>query len=693
MSNKEKFDFTKLPKDLQDLYNKIDDKHKDIVDRMLSLKEGEELNDNQRERPNYDDGSVDEMLVPTYPKAFDLYKRVMSGAGYIYTIEGGARGGKDVFAILIWTFYLMTTPHKTHLALGKSLEHALLTILHSSGFGLYYTIPHGVFVRNSDSGAQRGIYKFKDMYGVEKEVLFYGNDKMNDGEKYQGFTIGSTYVNEGMTQHLNGINQAIQRMFSSHNHLMLITQNPKGQAHPFYMEFEKERLFDEEEMQLAEYIRDRYTPQFKVMEKAKLEECEQDKKRFIKEYCEMLNVPSSKYLESNDYNKLLLKLRDIDFHYDKIISGWAVQHFHKEIDKDHRFYGWSMKKFSMYDKGGDNPNGIYNSYDYTYSHFTVDDNLALTEMQINEAKKVFKKGSALYLQKTLGIRKTAEKSVYKEFSYKNVMQDIDIHDFDSSTNTMRVIGIDPGFNHETGMLDVEIDFRTGTLFALQERKIDYKNQSATVGDIAMAFWDMVRSRKNREMPTVTIIDPSHVATINHFEQNEGVQVTPANNSSMQTRSKDKKYANLNQQKDVMGIDLLNYGFSLKKIYIHPNCVNLINQIESAEFDYNEDTGKVKIKKINDDVVDVLRYIMNTMIGGTQYWTNGGETNGEETEDVIKGILGNERTQGEEWNMDRALAEAQREINQSGQTIFTQDDDRSKQLQSDWFGWLYGKHWS
>ena len=72
MSNNEKFVFTKLPKDLQDLYNKIDDKHKDIVDRMLSLKEGEELNDNQRERPNYDAGSVDEMLVPTYPKAFDL---------------------------------------------------------------------------------------------------------------------------------------------------------------------------------------------------------------------------------------------------------------------------------------------------------------------------------------------------------------------------------------------------------------------------------------------------------------------------------------------------------------------------------------------------------------------------------------------------------------------------------------------
>ena len=56
---------------------------------------------------------------------------------------------------------------------------------------------------------------------------------------------------------------------------------------------------------------------------------------------------------------------------------YSDANFHKEIDKDHRFYGWSMKKFSMYDRGGDNPNGICNSYDYTYSHFTVDDNLEI----------------------------------------------------------------------------------------------------------------------------------------------------------------------------------------------------------------------------------------------------------------------------------------------------------------------------
>ena len=61
------------------------------------------------------------------------------------------------------------------------------------------------------------------------------------------------------------------------------------------------------------------------------------------------------------------------------------------------------------------------------------------------------------------------------------------------------LGIDPGFNHETGLLDCEIDFRTGTVFVLQERLIDYKNQDATIEDIEREFWQMVRARRTVNM--------------------------------------------------------------------------------------------------------------------------------------------------------------------------------------------------
>jgi hypothetical protein len=688
-----------LPKDLQNSYDSVDTEYKSIVDSILFASENDEFNPSVRPRPRYSNGSVDDMMFPIQPKAAEIAKKILNGSGYIYVVEGGARGGKDVFMILIWTIYLMTTPHKTHLVLGKSLEHALLNVLHSSGYGLFYTIPNGVFVRNSDSGAQRGIYKFTDMYGVEKEVLFYGNDKKNDNEKYQGFTIGSTYVNEGMTQHLDGINQAIQRMASSHNHLMIITQNPKGQAHPFYTDFEKSKTMLDEELELMEYIRDRHKYDYEDKKREILSTAEKDKKDFVSKYCKIKNVPSPKYLSQDDALQLRIGLRDIDFHYDKSVSGLTVQDFYTNLNKDHVLYDRSMKKVVDFDRGGKNPNNVLNAYNYSYYHFTVDDNLGLTEMQRNEYKKEFKKGSALYLQKTLGIRKTAEKAVYKEFSSKNVI-DIELDTFNNSSQTIRVIGIDPGFNHETGILDAEIDYRTGTVFIIQERLLDYKNQDATIEDIENVFWEVVRSRKNRQYDML-IVDPSHAATINHFI-NRGIHVTPANNSSLMTRKKNKKYGNENQQKSLLGIELLKYGFDIKKIMVNSLCVNLINQIESNEFEYNEVTGNLKIRKINDDVLDVLRYIVNTVLGGTQYWQNdtkGGEIDGE---NALLEILGDEGTQDKEWNLDRIFEQAQQELNKSTggnaifgygsefdneSTKFLSDDDRQDGL------WFLGKHWS
>jgi hypothetical protein len=664
-------------KDLKKIYEEtVKPEHKSIVDKLLSMEEGDEINDSIRPRPPYEVGSVDEMMFPIHEKAKELALQVLKGHGYIYVLEGGARGGKDVFALLVWTLYLMMTPHKTHLALGKSLEHALLTILHSSGFGLYYTIPNGVFVRNSDSGAQRGIYKFKDMYGVEKEILFYGNDKKNDGEKYQGFTIGSTYVNEGMTQHLDGINQAIQRMASSHNHVMLVTQNPKGQAHPFYTVFEKDRIMSLQEIEEIEYIRDTYKYEYYDAEKELENEKQKDMKDFVKKFCKLKNVPKPDYLDDEDSKTLYVSLRNIDVHYDKQIAALPVERFAPKVKDGHFLWKRSMRKIVNFDRGGKNPNNVLNAYDYTYSHFTVDDNLGLTDMQREEFKRVFKKGSALYLQKSLGIRKTAERAVYKEFSYKNLFDD-DIELFDKR-DTMRVIAIDVGFNHETGILDAEVDFNTGVLYVLQERLLDYKNQGGTIQDIENVFWELVRSRKKRQMPQMVIIDPSHVATINHF-LDKGIDVTPANNSSIMPRSKDKMRGNLNPQKDILGIDLVKYGFDIQKIMIHDSCINTIAQIESNEFEYNENTGKLAIKKINDDLLDPLRYIVNTVFGGTHYWENeGGEIIGQEN--VSETVSLDDGTQKE---AGQALYERiQKELNRGqSQDIFGEYDelDRSNGL--------------
>ncbi len=657
----------KLDKETKKIYEQVSGEYKSIVEQILSSQEGDEVSHEQRPRPKYNHGTVDDMMFPMQEDVKEMLMNMIKGHGYIHVLEGGARGGKDVYGLLCWTIYLMQTPHKTHLALGKSLEHALLTILHSNGFGLYYTIPTGVFVRNSDVGAQRGIYKFKDMYGRDKEVLFYGNDKSNDHEKYQGFTIGSTYVNEGMIQHIDGLNQAIQRMASSHNRLMIVTQNPKGTAHPFYLKFEGDRMFDPQELELMEYIRDLYADDFFDREREQIKLMKEDMKKYVKRFCEKKSVPNAKYLDPDGQNQLNIGLNRIENHHDRIIYNWTTQEFYTELHKESKLYNKSMRKVAHFKRGGTNPNGVINSYDYTYYHYTVDNNVGMSEMDRSDFKSGFKKGSAVYLQKVMGIRKTAENTLFGDFSDKNIWRG-DIHDFDDSKETMRFIAIDVGFNHKTGLVDGEIDYRTGEMWFLQEALKDYRNQKATIETIEDEFWRLVRSRKHRQMPDFIIIDPSHVSTINHFES-KGIPVLPANNSSLQVRSKDKKYANMTQSKDVMGIELVNYGLDLGKIKVHEDCVNLIGQFESVEFEFNENTGKLKVKKIEDDLTDPARYAVNTLFGGTQYWQNEG---GEENDLVSK----DGTTQEGEWDLDRIFAEAQRELNQTigGDAIFGGQSD-------------------
>ena len=253
--------------DIQEIYNrtiKENPEYQNIIEDLLNPRVSK-LDNHNRKAPQYI--GLDEKGMPIQPKIKNILRRILSGDVYIVNFEGGVRGGKDLWAIYMWTKYLMICPEPIHLVLGKSLEHALINVLHSNGYGLFYTIPNGVFERTSDKGAQRGVFRFVDAYGRHKEVLFYGNDKENDHEKFQGFTVGSTYVVEGMTQHINGLNQAVQRMASTKQHLMILTQNPKGDASKFYTDFEKPKLYTKEEMELLEFIQDTYKEDFDKLEK------------------------------------------------------------------------------------------------------------------------------------------------------------------------------------------------------------------------------------------------------------------------------------------------------------------------------------------------------------------------------------------------------------------------------------------
>lgn len=576
-----------------------------------------------RELPKYVDGWLDAPFMeggkPTREKDLLVYNTVLSGDVTLVEIEGGVRGGKDVIALFSWSRYLMVCPDKIHLALGSSLEHVLRTVLMSSGFGLFYTIPHGIFIRESVSGAQRGVYKFFDSYGIEKTVLFYGNDKENDSDKFQGFTLGSVYVNETLNQHIRGLDQGLNRISSASRPLMIMTQNPKGSSNEYYQKFEKPKLATEKNIKEMEYVRDTYKVAFDGVEAKILEDMKKERNKRKKDFIASKGKSSYKYLSTEDQILLHEILLDVNYKYDKIIRDIPVEKFYTSIIEGHYLYGKSMKRVTSYFRGEKNINYIQNAYNFAYFHYTIEDNMKVTRMQINDFKAQRGEGTATYEQEVLGLRRSTEGAVYTGFSEANIFRG-DIKEF-QWLGMMRVIVIDPGFNHPTGMTDWAVDLDKGEAWCLQERLIDFNveyTERKSLDVIYDEFLIMLRRLRNRSIDHV-FIDPSKPELINYF-QTAGFPAYPANNQNWNTKRQEKEISEEITGRELRGIPLVQTAFSKNKIHIHNECVQLISQIGSYSYKKAED-GKDKLQDLADDLVVTVKYLMNTSGIVPAMWVN------------------------------------------------------------------------
>jgi len=688
---------TELDPEIQDLYINAKTEYKEIIESVFNTKDGIETNTQNRPLPPYAKGTLDKPFMqggmPKLKKPRKLVNAILSGNYRFIEIEGGKRGSKDIYGLFGWAKYLMTCPEKLHLALGSSLEHVLRTVLMSNGFGLYFLIPHGVFVRETINGAQRGVYKFLDNYGLEKQILFYGNEKENDKNKFQGFTLGSVYVNEALNQHVNGISEADDRIASTRQPLIITTANPKGESSRFYLEIEKPRLTTIENIQEMEYIRDNYKEKFESLNKKLLKDRDNEKMKIIKDYLNKFSVSRISELP-NRYQIILNEtLLNINYEFDKIIRNYSVEDFaadyifkEKEEQKDYKNYKKtienlkleakanpeidyeteynrikgefykkyknkyllqkSMKSVVNFERGGDNPNHVYNSYNFYYAHFNVDDNLYMTEMQRNNYKNSRAEGTAGHDQDIIGLRRSAEGAIYDTFSNKNIFSG-DIKDFDW-TGKLRAIVIDPGFNHPTGMTDWAVDLNIGKIWCLQERLIDFKTEyigEKSLGTIYQEFLKLVRGAKNRATPEFVIIDPSKPELI-EFIGNYGFSVYKANNQNWTTKRKDKEISEEITGRELRGIPLVQTAFAKLKIMIHESCRILINQIGSYSFVKNEKDPKDKLPKLNDDLVVTVKYAVNTLGIRSSMWEN----ENEENDNDQSGIQRDEGEENQEWNL-------------------------------------------
>jgi len=156
------------------------------------------------------------------------------------------------------------------------------------------------------------------------------------------------------------------------------------------------------------------------------------------------------------------------------------------------------------------------------------------------------------------------------------------------------------------------------------------------------------------MPAFIIVDPSAIETLIYLRQ-RGLPVREGNNAVWSIKG-EKQEAHQLQDKDLIGIPFVQTAIAKLKYMVHESCVHTIEQIGSYEAPFDPKTGKEKVKKVNDDLVDPIRYIFNTLIRMGMWKGDTGDDGNSETKDDTNRIQGNETTQESQWDLARKVGE-------------------------------------
>jgi hypothetical protein len=571
-------------------------------------------------RPPYAEGSFN------VPKIKEMIAYIVSRRGWIVEIEGGKRGGKDVFGIYAYSQYLMITPDTEHLVLGRTLEHAITTVLRSHGFGIMYCIPQGKYTRETvDGGTSRGVFKFVDAMNREKRIYFYGNEKESDYTKFKGFTLGSVYINEANEQHPKGIKEAKDRTNSAMFPRIVITQNPKGSAHPFYTDFEAPLIATTEENMAYRTLKVRFADDFEERKAVMMEQMEKERTHMVKDFYRKAGVTSMGRLTAKQQVKLQNKVRDLKEMWNKNIRSLQVKQFTEDYDDISFEVNINIREASMaqiieYVEVHPNPNNIGNGLGFAYFHFTHDDNLSMSDADRARIDASYDTKSPTYQRDIRGLRATVDHAIWATFGDWNIFD----HDIPREDIKRRVLSADLGYEHEFGVLDSVIDHHD-TIWVLDEILFNpnKKKELANNVDYIDMVWRLIRQRYDGYYSKL-LVDPSAKGFINQARTHGKLIAVGAKNRVRNYKGEETTESDKTQDKKVVGINLVREGFRLRKIMVHRRCVNLIKQIQSYGFDPKKlELGVEAPIKIKDDLNDPLRYIANTEIGYTLRWERGG----------------------------------------------------------------------
>lgn len=227
---------------------------------------------------------------------------------------------------------------------------------------------------------------------------------------------------------------------------------------------------------------------------------------------------------------------------------------------------------------------------YRRYHFTLDDNLAMTEERKRELANQFSgRYKSIYI---LGLRVAATGAIYDNFDREQVIfRDMP----DDIIESQHVIACDYGTVNPCVFLECVFS-ESRIVYVLREYRWDSRIKMQQKTDAAYVQ-DMIKFIGTPdECDSVIIVDPSASSFITALRM-EGFFVKSAENDVLN---------------GIMNISsLLGQG----RLKIHESCTGLISEMEGYSWDEKSiSTGTEKPLKIRDHGPDALRYYVNTCLG-------------------------------------------------------------------------------
>ena len=543
----------------------------------------------------------DGRLVLAQEKAKRLYDDFMSKEISFITIEGGKRGGKDVYGLYCWACYLMVCPDTLHLATGQTIKHALTTILEADGFGIKYLLPHGEKVQIDD----QTVFRFRDYYGKVKTIMFYAGAEVNDREKFRGFSFGSHYANEAIKQHINTIIEGKDRTIASKWRKVIHTQNPLAGSFGYYKEYEDNLIADTNAIEQIEEDKQRFLNNKTKIKNdiKKLQSVAREK--VVQTYLGRLGLKSQEELRKNEkvYQNFMMSLtsafRNIENNY------YSKYGYKPEAVRFVQYY--------------DNPNGVRNGIKFRYYHFTFYDNLSMTDKQRQDVIDTSDTSSVSFKRDIMGIRASANNAIWDTLTDDNIIK----CDVPKKSLGERYLVVDYGMKNDFVVIDCDVtdDF---TSYIWCEKRVSGRGLTKKFGEdfvpptnsyYADIIKDMIKSRNNGDYIYV-IVDPSATSLINELIIN-GIYYKKAKND---VGVKPKDNPDKRVDKSIKGIWLVRDGFAKRKIFIHNSCIEGIK--ECYGYALNDKKLLVGVEepiKVDDHFPDCVRYLINTIVKKQSNW--------------------------------------------------------------------------